>query len=144
MSTMLATSASAAVSSISPSDQQAIVNETNALREQAGAPPLSWDDGVAAAAQSWADNPLSTPNGPGSLGHSPSFNGAENMSTAGPAAATGQWAAEKSKYDADPNHDPNSSGYKTQWGHYWNMIQSRFTKIGCGARSGVTVCQYRP
>ncbi|WP_079063060.1 CAP domain-containing protein [Streptacidiphilus griseoplanus] len=143
-STVLATGASAAVASISPGDQQTIVNETNAIREKAGAPPLTWDASVAAEAQAWADNPDSTPNGPGSLKHSPSFNGAENMSTVGPAAATAQWAAEKARYDADPDHDPNSAGYKTQWGHYWNMIQSRFTKIGCGARTGVTVCQYRP
>ncbi|MFF8727165.1 CAP domain-containing protein [Streptomyces sp. NPDC015171] len=142
--TMFATSASATVSDVSGGDQQTIVNETNTLRKEAGAPPLTWDAAVAKDAQAWADNPDSTPNGPGSLKHSPSFNGAENMSTAGPAAATGQWAAEKSKYDADPNKDPNSENYKTQWGHYWNMIQSRFTKIGCGARSGVTVCWYKP
>ncbi|MGW4564120.1 CAP domain-containing protein [Streptomyces sp. NPDC004561] len=140
----LATSASAAVSAVSPGDQQAIVSQTNAIRQQAGASPLTWDEGVASQAQAWADNPQSTPNGPGSLAHSPSFNGAENMSGAAPAGATGQWAAEKSAYDADPNHDSNSDGYRYRWGHYWNMIQDRFTKIGCGARDGVTVCQYRP
>ncbi|MBL1109980.1 CAP domain-containing protein [Streptomyces sp. 5-8] len=142
--TMLATSASATVSDVSAADQQTIVNETNKVRQAADAPPLAWDDSVAKDAQAWADNPDSTPSGPGSLKHSPSFNGAENMSTVGPAGATAQWAAEKSKYDADPNKDPNSQGYKTQWGHYWNMIQSRFTKIGCGAREGVTVCHYKP
>ncbi len=139
---MLATSASAAVSDVSAADQQTIVNETNKVRAEAKAPPLTWDDSIAKDAQAWADNPDSTSGG--SLKHSPSFNGAENMSSVGPAGATAQWAAEKSKYDADPSKDPNSEAYKTQWGHYWNMIQSRFTKIGCGAREGVTVCQYKP
>ncbi|MEU3825784.1 hypothetical protein GT045_06330 [Streptomyces sp. SID486] len=140
-SAMFATSASAAVSDISGGDQQSIVNETNSVRKDAGAPPLTWDDSVAKDAQAWADNPDSLQGG--SLRHSPSFNGAENMSSAGPTAATGQWAAEKSKYDADSDKSSDSPGYR-QWGHYWNMIQERFTKIGCGARTGVTVCWYKP
>lgn len=142
----LTTGASATVSEVSPSDQQAIVSETNSVRQQAGQSPLTWDDSLAKAAQDWADNPESTAGG--SLHHGPMSNAAENISSSSATQATGQWAAEKSAYDADPNHDTDSPGYR-KWGHYYNMINERYGKIGCGTKSGVptgsiTVCQYAP
>ncbi|MFE5080832.1 spore germination YkwD domain-containing protein [Streptomyces mirabilis] len=48
--TILTTGASATVSEVSPSDQQAIVSETNSVRRQAGQSPLTWDDSLAKAA----------------------------------------------------------------------------------------------
>ncbi|MEU1199151.1 CAP domain-containing protein [Streptomyces sp. NPDC005813] len=143
--TFLTTNASAAVSDISASDQDAIVSETNSVRQAAGQSPLAWDDSLAKDAQAWADNPASTAGG--GLHHDSIDNAAENMSSAGPGQATGQWASEKSAYDADSDHDPNSQGYMTKWGHYYNMIQSGYTKIGCGSKSdvptgSVTVCRY--
>ncbi|MFI9275266.1 CAP domain-containing protein [Kitasatospora sp. NPDC052896] len=148
---MLATVATATVShaaefpaaQISPGDQQAILSETNSVRAQAGQSGLTWDGGLASAAQSWADNPASTAGG--SLHHGPTGNAAENMSSAGPRQATGHWASEKSAYDSDPNHDPyaNQAGYY-RWGHYYNMINPSYSKMGCGAKSGVTVCRYAP
>ncbi|MDH6538618.1 pathogenesis-related protein 1 [Streptomyces sp. SPB4] len=133
--------ASAAVpAEVSPGDQTAIVNDTNAIRQTEGAPAIAWDAGLASGAQSWADNPASHAGG---LAHDTSFNnGAENMSSAGPSSAVSQWAGEKAAYDAaGPNWDTNSPGYRN-WGHYWNMVQKNYTKMGCGAASGVTVCRY--
>ena len=45
--TILTTGAPATVSEVSPSDQQAIVSETNSVRRQAGQSPLTWDDSLA-------------------------------------------------------------------------------------------------
>ncbi|MFE6845314.1 CAP domain-containing protein [Streptomyces sp. NPDC057686] len=141
----LATGATATVShsavrpaELSPAEQQAIVTETNAVRQQADQPPLTWDATLAAEAQAWADDPASTAGG--ELHHAPLGNAAENMSGYQPGQATGQWAAEKSDYDADPNHDyvTNRAGYQ-KWGHYYNMIDSKWHKIGCGAKSGVPI-----
>ncbi|MEU9176028.1 CAP domain-containing protein [Streptomyces sp. NPDC048550] len=141
---VLATGATAGVShsavpaELSPAEQQAIVAETNTVRQQADQQPLTWDAALAAEAQAWADDPASTAGG--RLNHAPINNAAENMSGYAPGQATGQWAAEKSAYDADPNHDyvSNRAGYQ-KWGHYYNMIDSKYQKIGCGAKSGVPI-----
>ncbi|MEV0988925.1 CAP domain-containing protein [Streptomyces sp. NPDC049949] len=123
---------------ISPDQQQAILAETNSVRQQAGEPPLTWDGGLAAEAQAWADDPASTAGG--QLKHAPLGSAAENMSGYPPDQATGDWAGEKSAYDADPNHDyrSNPTGYGT-WGHYYNIIDARWHKMGCGAKSGVPI-----
>lgn len=138
--------ASAAVSAglpaqVSPADQTAMVNDTNAIRQTEGAPPLAWDAALASGSQSWADNPASLAGG--SLQHDESFNdGAENMSGAEPSQAVSQWAGEKAAYDAaGPNWNTDDPGYR-DWGHYWNMVQKNYTKMGCGAAAGVTVCRY--
>lgn len=131
---------------ISAGEQQAMLAETNGIRQQNGQPPLTWDAGLASQAQGWADNPGSSAGN--ELKHS-TANVAENISSLGPPEAVGQWAAEKGAYDAaGPNYDTNSDSY-VDWGHYYNMVQPNYTKMGCGARSGasvsggwVTVCQY--
>ncbi|WP_406511432.1 CAP domain-containing protein [Streptomyces sp. NBC_00161] len=137
--------ASAAVSTslpaeVSPADQAAILSSTNAIRETEGAPPIAWDAALASGAQAWADNPASHASG---LAHDTSFNnGAENMSSVAPSQAVSQWAGEKAAYDAaGPNWNTNDPGYRN-WGHYWNMVQKNYTKMGCGATTGVTVCRY--
>ncbi|MFB6808204.1 CAP domain-containing protein [Streptomyces sp. NPDC056387] len=140
-STASATVSAGLPAEVSPADQTALVNDTNAIRQTEGAPPIAWDAALASGAQSWADNPASHPGG--GLAHDNSFNnGAENMSTVGPSQAVSQWAGEKAAYDAaGPDWDTNSPGYRN-WGHYWNMVQKNYTKMGCGAASGVTVCRY--
>ncbi|MFI6005501.1 CAP domain-containing protein [Streptomyces sp. NPDC051366] len=137
--------ASAAVSAsppaeVSPADQAAILTDTNAIRQTEGAPPIAWDAALASGSQAWADNPASHASG---LAHDTSFtNGAENMSSAGPSQAVSQWAGEKAAYDAaGPNWNTNDPSYRN-WGHYWNMVQKNYTKMGCGATTGVTVCRY--
>ncbi|MGW2994622.1 CAP domain-containing protein [Streptomyces sp. NPDC001193] len=137
--------ASAAVSSglpseVSPADQAALLSDTNAIRQTEGASPIAWDAALASGAQSRADNPASHASG---LAHDNGFNnGAENMSSAGPSQAVSQWGGEKAAYDAaGPDWDTNSPGYRN-WGHYWNMVQKNYTKMGCGAAAGVTVCRY--
>ncbi|MFG2981875.1 CAP domain-containing protein [Streptomyces sp. NPDC048258] len=134
---------------LTPAEQQAMLSETNDVRQQASQPPLTWDAALATEAQAWADDPASTEGG--SLHHATIDNAAENMSGYPPNQAVGEWASEKSAYDADPNHDTDSPGYQT-WGHYYNMIDSRWHKMGCGATSGVpipgggwvVVCRYGP
>ncbi|MFG2749923.1 CAP domain-containing protein [Streptomyces xanthophaeus] len=146
---LLTAGSGSAFAEVSPADQAAMLAETNKVRQDAGQQPLTWDAALASASQAWADNPASSANN--RLNHGPISNGAENMSSSAPSAAVGQWANEKAGYDADPNHDSNSTGYKTVWGHYANMINPSYTKMGCGAKSGVsipggwvTVCQYSP
>ncbi|MEV7723427.1 CAP domain-containing protein [Streptomyces sp. NPDC087917] len=131
---------------ISPGEQQAMLAETNGIRQENGQPPLTWDAGLATQAQGWADDPKSAAGN--RLNHS-TANVAENISSVGPPGAVGQWAAEKGAYDAaGPNYDTDSASY-ADWGHYYNMVQPTYTKMGCGAKSGVsvpggwvTVCQY--
>lgn len=137
-----ATASAAVPTQVTPADQSAMLTQTNQIRQENSAPALTWDAALASGAQSWADNPASHPNG--GLAHDNSFNnGAENMSTAPPSGAVSQWANEKAAYDAaGPNWDTNSPGYR-QWGHYWNMVQKNYTKMGCGATTGVTVCRYQ-
>ncbi|MFD3555590.1 CAP domain-containing protein [Streptomyces goshikiensis] len=138
--------ASAAVSAslpaeVSPADRAAILSDTNAIRQTEGAPPIAWDEALASGAQSWADDPGSLTGG--SLKHDLGFNsGAENMSSGGPSQSVSQWAGEKAAYDAaGPDWNTDDPGYR-HWGHYWNMVQKNYTKMGCGAASGVTVCRY--
>ncbi|KOU13755.1 hypothetical protein ADK52_37835 [Streptomyces sp. WM6372] len=142
---MLATGATATVAGsavrpaeISPDQQQAILAETNSVRQKADQQPLTWDSSLAAQAQAWADNPASTEGG--RLNHAPLGSAAENISGYPPDQATGSWAAEKSAYDADPNHDyqSNPAGYR-MWGHYYNMIDAKWHTMGCGAKSGVPI-----
>ncbi|MGW6832813.1 CAP domain-containing protein [Streptomyces sp. NPDC054949] len=150
---LLATGTSATVaasaslpSAVSPAEQQAMLAQTNSVRQQNDQPPLSWDGGLANQAQDWADDPKSSEGG--ELHHS-SLNVAENISSVGPDGAVGQWASEKAAYDAaGPGHDTSSESYRN-WGHYHNMVQPNYTKMGCGARSEaevqggwVTVCHY--
>ncbi|MET8752012.1 CAP domain-containing protein [Streptomyces sp. NPDC004667] len=137
--------ASAAVSAglpseVSPADQAALLSDTNAIRQTEGAPAIAWDAALASGAQGWADNPASHAGG---LAHDNGFNnGAENMSSAGPSQAVSQWAGEKAAYDAaGPNWNTKDPSYRN-WGHYWNMVQKNYTKMGCGAAAGVTVCRY--
>ncbi|MFE2587302.1 CAP domain-containing protein [Streptomyces sp. NPDC059378] len=143
--TVLATGATAHAAGlpadISSGDQSTILSQTNTVRQGAGQGALSWDAGLAQGAQAWADDPASLAGG--SLRHDQSFNnGAENISGSGPSSATGQWASEKAAYDATTVHDTNSDGYKFQWGHYYNMIVPGYSRIGCGAANGITVCRY--
>ncbi|WP_030155783.1 CAP domain-containing protein [Streptomyces sp. NRRL S-244] len=142
---MFATGATATVAGsavrpaeLSPAQEQAILAETNTVRQQADQPPLTWDSSLAEQAQAWADDPASTAGG--ELTHAPVDNAAENMSGYPPDQATGSWATEKSAYDADPDHDyeSNPAGYRT-WGHYYNMIDAKWHKMGCGAKSGVPI-----
>ncbi|MFE3786213.1 CAP domain-containing protein [Streptomyces goshikiensis] len=125
---------------VSPADQAALLGDTNAIRQKEGAPPISWDKGLASGSQSWADNPGSHAGG---LKHDLGFNdGAENMSSAGPSQSVSQWAGEKAAYDeAGPNWNTDDPSYR-YWGHYWNMVQKNYTRMGCGAADGVTVCRY--
>jgi uncharacterized protein YkwD len=95
---------------------------------------LTWDGSLAKAAQDWADDPASAAGG--KLHHGPTSNAAENISSSSAASATGRWASEKAACEADPNHDTDSPGYQ-KWGHYYNMINESYGKIGCGTRSAV-------
>ncbi|MFG2621814.1 CAP domain-containing protein [Streptomyces sp. NPDC048507] len=126
---------------VSPAEQAALLNATNAIRQSEGAPPLVWDAAFASGAQAWADDPASLAGG--SLRHDLGFNdGAENISSTGPSGAVAQWGGEKAAYDAaGPDWNTDDPGYR-DWGHYWNMVQKNYTKMGCGAAAGITVCRY--
>ena len=128
--------------------QNTILNTHNQERAAVGVAPLTWSDSIAASAQNWADNLLST----GSLVHSTGTGFGENLASGGgPDYATvdvlqQSWVDEKNSYV------PGTPGYS----HYTQMVDQRSTEIGCALASGpggqyaqyggtnVLVCQYSP
>ena len=133
--------------------QNSILNTHNQERSAVGVAPLTWSDNIAASAQAYADNLLST----GQLVHSTGTGYGENLASGGgPEYATVDvlqqgWVNEKSNYNGAP---VGSGGPVT--GHYTQMVWSGTTEVGCGFASGtggqyaqyggtnVLVCQYNP
>jgi hypothetical protein len=131
--------------------QNTILNTHNQERAAVGVAPLTWSDSIAASAQNWADNLLST----GQMVHSTGTGFGENLASGGgPDYATVDvlqqyWVDEKNNYVPGT---PGGSGT----GHYTQMVDQRSTEVGCGLASGpggefaqyggtnVLVCQYSP
>jgi uncharacterized protein YkwD len=131
---------------------QAIMSKHNQARGEVGVAALTWDDGLAADAQAWADHLASQG---GKLVHdSNRGNAGENLAsssdaTGSPADGVDLWYAEKPLYDAAPNKstfDDSNPDWK-KWGHYTQMVWSTTSQIGCGTATGafgrVTDCRYR-
>jgi pathogenesis-related protein 1 len=127
------------------------VNLHNAAREAVGVGPVSWDDNVAAFAQSWAAQLA----GNCALVHSGGNGGmyGENLYW-GPAGrdwsasdAVGLWVAEQRWYNYDSNScsaPPNQS-----CGHYTQVVWRDSTTIGCARvvcnNGGIIIsCNYSP
>lgn len=124
----------------------AAVDAHNKYRERHGAPPVRWDDGLAAGAQAWADNCYFEHARTGygeNLGQGPSLEGTlEQM------------------YNENTLYNYDNPRYSTDTGHFTQIVWNRTDSIGCavkqcssitsqdnpkGGRPGnVWVCRYNP
>jgi pathogenesis-related protein 1 len=126
---------------------QDYVDPQNAARADVGVCPLSWDDNVAAYAQSYAakrqgDCALMHSGGP--YGENIFWGSAGGDWSA--ADAVGSWLGEKQYYD----HDTNSCAEGQMCGHYTQVVWRATTAVGCARvvcdnSAGVfIVCSYNP
>lgn len=131
----------AAVSDALPVGMQEVLDRHNLLRCMHGAPPLQWDDAIAASAQQWADTGTCD-----MLVHSQDGYG-ENIFWASPAPSP-----DKLFEGVDAWYDEikvTADGETSDWcggecGHYTQVVWASSTHIGCGTCGGTMVCQYSP
>jgi hypothetical protein len=124
----------------------------NRERRAAGAAPLVWDSGLAAAAASW---------GPalerlGKLAHSPRTarpGQGENLWMGTSDAyeleeMAGSWAGEKGLFRPGSFPNVSRSGNWSDVGHYTQMIWKGTTRLGCAVRKSrkwdFLICRYSP
>jgi hypothetical protein len=125
----------------------------NRERALVGSPPLTYNNSLAAKAQTWADHLATT----GVLAHSTccgvfrdygetaAWNpGAEGNATAMAIGAADAWRSEVSHYHGGPFDLAPQNSYETMYGHYTQMVWKGTTQIGCGYAGAYTVCQYLP
>ncbi|CAL5067214.1 unnamed protein product [Urochloa decumbens] len=128
---------------------QDFVNLHNAARADVGVGPVSWDDTVAAFAQSYASQRA----GDCALQHSSGSGYGENIFVGGAGAdwsasdAVGLWVAEKQWYDHGSNSCSAPAGQSC--GHYTQVVWRASTAIGCARvvcnNGGVFItCNYNP
>lgn len=132
-----------------------ITNLHNEVRATVSVAPLTWDDDLAAIAQTWADSCTDNENPIGLVDHNPNRSDnypgyvGENIygsgGTATPEGAVGLWAAEEANYDYDSN---TCSGV---CGHYTQIVWSTTERVGCGLSNcqglqygSTIVCNYSP
>src|SRR5919107_34322 len=140
-----------AQSRLDANSQNAILDIHNRMRAAVGVPPLIWSDSVAAGAQAWADNMLSS----GVFKHSTleQLNGQGENMVAGMGAnyplldMIDGWINEKQYYHGQPIEGTMGAPYAT-YGHYTQMVWNSTTEIGCGYatndQSTYFVCRYSP
>ena len=123
-----------------PSPLTGITRAHNSYRANVGHQPLAWDSAIAVEAQAWADQLAIS----GTLQQNPNFgtfSSAENIA-AGVYSATvvvDLWAAEII-YTTNGIYCPDYM----KCGHYANIVNQNFTKVGCGNNGGYWVCNYSP
>jgi len=129
-----------------------IVAQHNQLRASAGVQPITWDQALAAAADSYAAQLAAT----GRWGHSPQSarpGQGENlwMGTRGAFSVdqmVGAWAAEGRQFRAGTFPSVSQTGNWEDVGHFTQMIWAGSTRVGCAVRSSrdydYLVCRYSP
>lgn len=126
------------------------LKEHNAWRAEVGAPPLEWDDNLAAVAQEWSDNMKNTNNC--GLTHraypadrstfmvdtwGANVRLGENMATESggsipsrtAVAVTNQWTKEKDDWNFGPSSECQQDGMV---GHYTQIVWADSQYMGCG------------
>ncbi|CAI5961573.1 unnamed protein product [Closterium sp. NIES-65] len=133
-------------------DIGAILEVHNAARREVGVPDLAWDDGVAAAAQEWADQ-LAGAGCP--LQHGGAEGLGQNLYWRAPAALTPEedrmavqaWVDEKA--DWSYSAVPEGCAEGKVCGHYTQVVWAWTTHVGCASvqcpdGGGMWVCDYSP
>ena len=133
--------------------RQAMLNDQNAARAAAGAPPLVWSETLAADALAYARTLADSgrfqhadqPQGPGREG--------ENLWTGTRGAYSydemvGHWVAEKKDVIDLPVPSSSRTGRFGDVGHYTQIVWRATTQVGCALASNATddyvVCRYSP
>ncbi|WP_454279407.1 CAP domain-containing protein [Sphingomonas sp. Marseille-Q8236] len=133
--------------------RQAMVQGHRAARAEIGLPPLTWDDGLAASALSYAQEMARTrrfqhaeqPQGPTRQG--------ENLWTGTRGAYSydemmGHWVAEKRDFVNLPIPQASRTGRFGDVAHYTQIVWARSTAVGCAmasnTRDDFLVCRYSP
>lgn len=112
-------------------------------KEKAG--PLVWDAELAKGAQIWAD--IIHQNN--SMKHDNNYNNGENIygGTANTDDGVKAWESEKQNFNNAGGFDGcnyrNDPQVYMTCGHYKNMINPKFTKVGCGVAGTKVVCRYK-
>jgi uncharacterized protein YkwD len=123
----------------------------NYERALVGVSPLTWNNTLAADAQTWAEHVATT----GDFAHSSCSEcygeslAARDHTTAVPVAQElANWVSEKNNYNGsafDPTTQTNASNV---YAHYTQMVWNNTSQIGCGTDSGggvdYVVCRYTP
>ncbi|CAI5961586.1 unnamed protein product [Closterium sp. NIES-65] len=135
-----------------PIDIGVILEVHNAARREVGVADLAWEDGVAAAAQEWADQ-LASAGCP--LQHGGAEGLGQNLYWRSPAALTPEedrmavqaWVDEKA--DWTPSPVPEGCVEGRMCGHYTQVVLAGTTHVGCALAQcpdggGMWVCDYSP
>ncbi|CAI5467108.1 unnamed protein product [Closterium sp. Yama58-4] len=129
-------------------DVSAILEEHNKARREVGVPDLAWDDGVAAAAQEWADH-LASINCPleHGLGQNLYWLSPAGLTSEEDRGAVQAWVDEKADWTPSPIPDGCVEGKKC--GHYTQVVWRDTTHVGCASAQcpdggGMWVCDYSP
>jgi uncharacterized protein YkwD len=126
----------------------AVHNQERAL---VGVSPLTWNDTLAADAQTWAEHVATT----GDFAHSTCSEcygenlAARNHTTAVPVAQElANWVSEKNNYKGEPFDPTTQTNASNVYAHYTQMVWNNTSQIGCGTDSGggvdYVVCRYTP
>ncbi|WP_232668652.1 CAP domain-containing protein [Pseudonocardia sp. TRM90224] len=145
---------------LNPTEITQAVNAHNQVRQQVGVPMpnVTWDAGVAAVAQDWANQQAAKMKaGQAAPVHRPNNQYGENLQWAwatpnapnpAPTVPVTSWANEKPFY----NYATNSCAAGKQCKHYTQIVWKATTKIGCGRATWTVgtknwilwVCNYSP
>ncbi len=132
---------------------QEILAAHNKYRLAVGVPPLAWSDGLAIAAQVWAN----TLNSNLQFKHDPGA-GAQNqgeniwIGTTGGYSLTqmvDDWGSEQQNFQNGTFPDVSTTGSWSDVGHYSQMVWKGTTSVGCAGVDGSDgnyrfVCRYSP
>ncbi len=140
---MLMLSITASAGAQTPGLANDMLRAHNAVRRQAGVPPLTWSRQLAAHAQAWADSLLARRQ----FSHTPNSPYGQNLyeiqgATASPERVVKAWADESRNYNYDSNTCHGVCG------HYTQIVWSDTKEVGCAVARAesleIWVCDYNP
>lgn len=152
-----AATAAATPSATEPADLAGITAAHNRVRRTVGAPPLVWNETLAASARRWANACVDRVAPAGMIDHNPDRDASlgqpvgENIYAttapkADPVVAVQGWAGEAKFYDRARNACAGG-----MCGHYTQLIWAATREVGCGIGhcprleySTTLVCDYAP
>ncbi|KAM3611267.1 uncharacterized protein V6R79_015756 [Siganus canaliculatus] len=125
--------------------RQEFLETHNAYRKKHGAPGMTYNEELNAAAQSWANHLLAI----STLKHSDTKDGENiyNMFSSAPIKLTGKEAVD-SWYSEVKDYDWSTPGFTSNTGHFTQVVWKDSTELGVGiatdGKKVFVVGQYRP